>query len=50
MEFQEFPKMLYKLGNANEQRVVNSQEEEDALGEDWIDSIIDPDAPVAIVE
>lgn len=52
MDFQEFPKMLYKLGNINEQRVVNSAEEEEALGDDWIDAPIDPatladDAPAA---
>jgi hypothetical protein len=48
--FQEFPKMLYKLGKATEYQVVNSQAEEDALGDDWIDSVIDPDAPDAVVE
>lgn len=36
-DFQEFPKMLYKNGNVNEQKIVNSQAEEDALGADWID-------------
>lgn len=43
MEHLEFPKMLYKHGLVKDQRVVNSQEEEDALGADWLDEIIDPD-------
>lgn len=38
---EEFPKMLYFKGNVNEQKIVNSQEEEDALGEDWIDRPLD---------
>lgn len=42
MEFQEFPKVLYKLGDVNQSMTVNSQEEEDAAGDDWIDAIIDP--------
>jgi len=42
MEHQEFPKMLYKNGLVTEQKIVNSQEEEDALGDAWLDSIIDP--------
>ncbi len=42
MESQEYPKMLYLLGDVTKQRVVNSVEEEDALGEDWIDAPIDP--------
>lgn len=42
MEFQEFPKMLYNNGDVNDTKIVNSQDEEDALGEEWIDSPIDP--------
>ena len=42
MEFLEFPKMLYKNGDPTQQVTVNSQEEEDALGEDYIDEPIDP--------
>lgn len=44
MEFLEFPKMLYKHGNSDPsaQVIVNSQEEEDALGDDYIDEPIDP--------
>ncbi|CAB4168742.1 hypothetical protein UFOVP580_25 [uncultured Caudovirales phage] len=42
MEFLEFPKMLYKNGDVNQQKVVNSAAEEEALGEEWIDSPIDP--------
>ena len=37
-EPQEFPKMLYKNGNVNEQKTVNSEEEEIALGDEWIDA------------
>jgi len=36
--FQEYPKMLYLLGDAANQKVVNSADEEDALGDDWEDS------------
>lgn len=42
MEFLEFPKMLYFKGDPTNQKTVNSQEEEDALGEDWVDAPIDP--------
>jgi len=41
-EFQEFPKMLYFKGDGTDQKTVNSQEEEDALGADWVDAPIDP--------
>lgn len=41
-EFVEYPKMLYKNGDVNQQKTVNSEEEELALGDDWIDSIVDP--------
>lgn len=41
MEHQEFPKMLYRNGNVNDYKTVNSQDEEDALGPDWHDA---PDA------
>lgn len=37
-EFQEYPKMLYHGGDATKQKIVNSKDEEDALGDDWIDS------------
>lgn len=37
-DFQEFPKMLYKNGNPNEHKTVNSQAEEDALGDAWVDA------------
>lgn len=42
MDFQEFPKVLYKHGAVADCKTVTSQEEEDALGHDWIDEIIDP--------
>lgn len=42
--FQEYPKMLYLLGDATNHKVVNSAEEEDALGDDWEDSPA-PQAP-----
>jgi hypothetical protein len=42
VQFLEFPKMLYKNGDVNQQKIVNSQEEEDALGDEWIDEPIDP--------
>lgn len=38
----EFPKMLYFKGDAANQKIVESQEEEDALGDDWIDAPVDP--------
>lgn len=38
----EFPKMLYFKGDVNVQKTVNSVEEEDALGADWIDAPVDP--------
>jgi hypothetical protein len=41
-EIQEFPKMLYKNGDVKHQKIVNSQSEEDAAGDEWIDSPIDP--------
>lgn len=40
--FQEFPKMLYHKGNGATQKIVNSQAEEDELGDDWIDAPTDP--------
>lgn len=36
----EFPKMLYLNGHHATYKVVNSAAEEEALGEDWIDSIL----------
>lgn len=39
----EFPKMLYYKGNPNDQRQVNSQEEEDRLGDSWVDAPSEPD-------
>lgn len=42
MEFLEFPKMLYLNGDPTRQHTVNSAEEEEALGEQWIDEPIDP--------
>jgi len=36
--FQEYPKMLYLLGDVANHKVVNSADEEDALGSDWEDS------------
>lgn len=42
-EVQEFPKMLYLNGDAAQYRIVNSREEEDEAGEEWIDAIIDPE-------
>ncbi len=41
----EFPKMLYFKGDATNQKVVNNEAEETALGEDWIDAPVDPLAP-----
>lgn len=41
----EFPKMLYKHGDVNVQKVVHSQAEEDALGDAWVDAPVDPLAP-----
>lgn len=38
MDFQEFPKMLYEYGDVTKQRTVNSQEEQDELGEDWYEA------------
>lgn len=38
MEFQEYPKMLYHNGDLNKQKVVNSVDEEHALGEEWHDA------------
>lgn len=35
---QEFPKMLYHNGDPAKQKVVNSVEEEEALGEEWVDA------------
>jgi hypothetical protein len=46
-EFQEFPKTLYKSGNVNESKTVNSAAEEQALGDEWIDAVIDPDTLAA---
>ena len=42
MEHAEYPKMLYYKGDAANQKVVNSAEEEEALGEDWYDAPVDP--------
>ncbi len=42
MDFQEYPKMLYKNGDATKQQTVNSADEEAALGDEWIDEPIDP--------
>lgn len=42
MEHAEFPKMLYFKGDAANQKVVNTADEEDALGDDWIDAPVDP--------
>lgn len=39
---EEFPKMLYHKGDVGVQKTVNSQAEEDALGDDWIDAPVDP--------
>lgn len=36
--FQEYPKMLYLLGDVANQKVVNSADEEDALGPEWEDA------------
>lgn len=36
--FQEYPKMLYFLGDVTNHKVVNSADEEDALGADWEDA------------
>jgi hypothetical protein len=47
MEFQEFPKMLYYLGDPTKQKIVNSAEEEEAAGPDWFDTPIDPGAEKA---
>lgn len=44
MEIQEYPKMLYFKGDATNYKIVNSADEEDALGEDWIDAPIAPQA------
>lgn len=41
METQEFPKMLYHLGDVTKQKVVSSQDEEDALGEEWLDQVLE---------
>jgi len=38
----EYPKMLYFKGDVNNQKTVNNEAEEDALGEDWIDAPVDP--------
>ena len=48
MDIIEYPKMLYFKGDAANQKIVNSVEEEDALGEDWIDAPIDPLASPAV--
>lgn len=42
MDFKEFPKMLYHNGDAANYKVVETAEEEAALGDEWIDAIIDP--------
>jgi hypothetical protein len=47
MEFQEFPKMLYFKGDPTNQKTVNSAAEEEAWGEDWIDTPIDPASAAA---
>lgn len=38
----EFPKMLYFKGDVANQKIVNSAEEEAALGDDWVDAPADP--------
>lgn len=38
-DFQEYPKWLYLNGDAGQSKLVNSKEEEDELGDDWIDAI-----------
>lgn len=48
--FEEFPKMLYLHGDVTVNRTVNSAEEEEALGENWIDAPVDPLASVAKVQ
>lgn len=45
MEHEEFPKMLYFKGDAQNQKTVNNEAEEAALGDDWIDAPVDPLAP-----
>lgn len=40
-EFQEYPKWLYLNGNSQTSKLVNSQEEETALGDEWIDEILE---------
>ena len=42
MDRKEFPKMLYLKGDVSNYKIVESSEEEDALGADWIDAPIDP--------
>lgn len=42
MDFREYPKMLYRNGDINQQKIVNSEEEELAAGDEWIDAVIDP--------
>jgi hypothetical protein len=41
-EIQEYPKMLYLNGDATKQKTVNSVEEEEASGPDWLDAPVDP--------
>lgn len=40
-EIQEYPKMLYKDGDATVQKIVNSAEEEADAGDDWYDAPIE---------
>lgn len=42
MDFVEYPKMLYLNGDINRQKTVNSEEEELAAGDEWIDTPLDP--------
>ncbi len=43
-DFQEFPKMLYRMGKGNvlQNMVVNSKEEQQEAGKDWKESIPKP--------
>lgn len=51
MEYQEFPKMLYLNGDPTNQKIVNNQAEEDALGAKWVDAPTVPGlTPVVPVE
>lgn len=47
MEHIEFPKMLYFKGDPTNQKIVNSEAEEAAAGDDWYDAPIDPASAAA---